>query len=45
MAERVKGKVAVNGRVNREDKGREIDIEARLPHAKKTTALLGEEGA
>jgi hypothetical protein len=37
--------VAVPGRVNGVDKGREIDEEVRLPHAKETTALLGEVGA
>ncbi len=45
MAKRVEGKVAVPGRVNGVDKGREIDKEVRLLPAEETTALLGEVGA
>jgi hypothetical protein len=44
MAKRVEGQVAVHGHVNREDKGREIDEEAQLLHAKETTAPLGDVG-
>jgi hypothetical protein len=44
VAKRVEGEMAVHGCVNREDKGRELDEEARLLCAKEATASLGEMG-